>query len=110
MSSHTDHTSPKTTSVVKDPVCGMDVYPGTSEHGSVHDGQRYHFCSRRCQAKFEANPETYVTPHGDAQHDDQQGHDRDHQHAGQTSGRTTVTGEVAEWTCPMHPEIRQPGP
>ena len=20
------------------------------------------------------------------------------------------TGEVAEWTCPMHPEIRRPGP
>ena len=61
--------SPSTTPVAKDPVCGMDVDPATSEHRSVHDGQTYHFCSGHCQAKFEANPETYLTPHGDAPHD-----------------------------------------
>jgi heavy metal translocating P-type ATPase len=102
MSSQTEHTSHKTTPVVKDPVCAMDVNPATSEYRSVHDGQTYHFCSGLCQAKFETNPETYLDAHAEHQH----GHDRDHQHAGQTA----TTGEVAEWTCPMHPEIRQPGP
>ena len=31
-------------------------------------------------------------------------------HDGQTRRPAAASGEVAEWTCPMHPEIRQPGP
>lgn len=93
MSSHTDQHASPTRAVVKDPVCGMDVDPATSEHRSDHDGQTYFFCSGHCQAKFAANPASYLDPH-----------------AGHEHGGPSAATEAAEWTCPMHPEIRQPGP
>ncbi|HEX8510745.1 MAG TPA: HAD-IC family P-type ATPase, partial [Propionibacteriaceae bacterium] len=92
-SSHTDqHTSPAR-AVVKDPVCGMDVDPATSEYRSDHDGQSYFFCSGHCQVKFAADPASYLYPHAGHEHDG-----------------PSAASEAAEWTCPMHPEIRQPGP
>ena len=112
--------------LVKDPVCGMDVDPATSPYSSERDGQTYHFCSGRCQAKFEASPETYLVPHADQpgqpdQHDlgghdhgdHQTEHGADHETgpgAEHGAGATAATGEATEWTCPMHPEIRRPGP
>jgi uncharacterized membrane protein YraQ (UPF0718 family)/YHS domain-containing protein len=44
----------------RDPVCGMTVdrrKPETSEHR----GRRYFFCGPGCRAKFEADPERYVS-------------------------------------------------
>ncbi len=99
--SHTEHLS-ATTPFVKDPVCGMDVDPSVSEHRSEHDGQAVHFCSGHCQAKFEANPQAYL-PADRHQHDHAE-HDSD------VTAPQPPPGEVAEWTCPMHPEIRRPGP
>jgi len=76
---------------VKDPVCGMDVEPSTSEHHAEHEGTMYHFCSAHCQTKFEANPDQYV--------------------GARTEGATPAAGSAEqEYTCPMHPEIRQQGP
>ncbi len=94
--------------LVKDPVCGMDVDPATSPFSSERDGQTCHFCSGRCQAKFEASPETYLAPH--AYQPDHHRHEHgDHQTDGKASA-TATAGEATEWTCPMHPEIRRPGP
>ena len=76
-------------SVVTDPVCGVDVDPAVSDHRAVHDGQTFHFCSAHCHARFEAGPGAYV---------------------GSEPVPPASRGEVAEWTCPMHPEIRRPGP
>ncbi|MEO6411197.1 MAG: heavy metal translocating P-type ATPase [Pedococcus sp.] len=99
--SHTEHL-PATTPLVKDPVCGMDVDPSVSEHRSGHDGQTFHFCSGHCQAKFDANPQAYLP---------QDGHQHDHaEHDSDVTATQPPPGEVAEWTCPMHPEIRRPGP
>ena len=108
MTNHPEHKS-STTAPVKDPVCGMDVDPSASEHRSERDGQTYHFCSGHCRAKFEDTPETYHAPHAD--HHGR--HDRPDQPHGATTTTTTAaaTGdEAVEWTCPMHPEIRRPGP
>ena len=92
MSSHTDHRTPSAPGQVKDPVCGMDVDPATSGHNSELEGERYYFCSGHCRAKFEADPGSYL-------------------HAANAAGqRPQVTVEASEWTCPMHPEIRQSGP
>ena len=81
------------TGLVKDPVCGMDVDPHVTEHRSVLGGRTYYFCSAHCQAKFEASPNEYV---------------------GATGASPAIPpaseGETVEYTCPMHPEIRQPGP
>ena len=103
MSRHTEQHTSQAIPVVKDPVCGMDVdaAPSYSEHRSEYDGHTYYFCSGRCQAKFEADPDTYLDPHA--------AHDHAH-HPSHPASVTVPVGEVEEWTCPMHPEIRQPGP
>src|SRR5689334_2978841 len=44
----------------RDPVCGMDVDPGSPPGGTVRRGRyAYHFCSDRCRARFEAEPERW---------------------------------------------------
>jgi heavy metal translocating P-type ATPase len=97
MSSHTDHPTEATARIVKDPVCGMDVDTSTSGHRSEHNGQEYYFCSSGCQAKFVSRPETYLHPVGT--------------HDSEASAPVVSSGaQPDEWTCPMHPEIRQPGP
>ncbi|CCH69237.1 putative cation-transporting P-type ATPase [Phycicoccus elongatus Lp2] len=78
-----------------DPVCGMDV-----DRESVltleHDGTAYHFCSQRCRDRFQQDPSAYVQAVGAP--------------SGIPPATSPVQGEVAEWTCPMHPEIRRLGP
>jgi heavy metal translocating P-type ATPase len=92
MTTH-DHAPVPGTSLVKDPVCGMDVDPATGEHSARHDGRTYHFCSAHCRDRFQAAPEVHLGERAPDQRDP----DDDARAA-------------AEWTCPMHPEIRQPGP
>jgi len=74
---------------VRDPVCGMSVEPATAAHHATHAGQDYHFCSAGCRMKFIADPNQYLaaTPAPVAQ---------------------AMAGAI--WTCPMHPQIRRPGP
>ena len=109
MKDHRDHASPAMT--VTDPVCGMEVDAAVGRHVFRYDGQMFHFCSARCQAEFEADP-TAFTPVGvhRAPARDQAATQPapDHVAAGPTSASTA--GEVAEWTCPMHPEVRRPHP
>ena len=77
---------------VKDPVCGMDVDPHGAARHVEHAGTTYYFCSKHCQASFEADPAPYVF------------------RSGSEGPQQSAAGEVVEYTCPMHPEIRQPGP
>ena len=42
-----------------DPVCGMKV-DSESQHHVEHAGERYYFCSQRCQHEFESNPAKYA--------------------------------------------------
>ncbi|UZJ44543.1 heavy metal translocating P-type ATPase [Marinimicrobium sp. C6131] len=74
---------------VKDPVCGMTVDPHTAEHRSQHGGKTWYFCSSRCQSRFDENPEQYL---------------------GEQPPREASISPGTMYTCPMHPEIRQPGP
>jgi P-type Cu+ transporter len=77
-----------------DPVCGMAVDPATGRHEAQHAGTPYFFCSARCRERFLADPERYASgaPGARAELPDR-----------------AQAGE-AIYTCPMHPEIRQPGP
>ena len=72
----------------KDPVCGMTVKPD-SPHKAHHAGREIRFCSAKCLAKFEAEPQRYLAPKPATAQEVPQG---------------------AEYTCPMHPEVRQAGP
>ena len=71
----------------KDHVCGMTVKPETPHHYEYH-GTDYRFCSAKCLTKFQASPESYLK--------------KPEVHAPEKTG--TI------YTCPMHPEIRQPDP
>ena len=70
----------------KDPVCGMAV---AADKGIFSDYQdkRYLFCCTKCKTKFDLEPERYLQPR-----------------------EPDPVVEGAIYTCPMHPEIRQPMP
>ncbi len=70
-----------------DPVCGMTVDPAKTPHHLTHGGMAYYFCGAGCKTKFAADPAKYLGP---------------------TEPAKAVAGAI--YTCPMHPEIRQPGP
>jgi Cu+-exporting ATPase len=74
-----------------DPVCGMTVDPQHAAGSSVYQDKTYYFCSKGCVAKFEADPEKYLHPQ-----------------AGPEPMQPVDAG--TEYTCPMHPEVRQNGP
>jgi len=78
----------------KDPICGMDVEPETAMGSHEHKGQTYYFCSRPCLEKFRAEPEKYL----------------DHAGSPSQSERQPSQARSGLYTCPMDPEIRQPGP
>ena len=85
---------------LKDPVCGMPVTKDSPDNVE-HAGRSYWFCSAGCRSKFVRQPEKYLTP------------------TGAVSETVMPVTEVAavvttaagtEYTCPMHPEIRQAQP
>ena len=99
ISNHHDHShahaAPLNDDGLRDPVCGMAV-TSPSKFGESYQGQTYQFCSLKCQEKFRADPERYSGNVSSAE-----------------SRVTTPEPAVqtgTEFTCPMHPEIRQPGP
>jgi Cu+-exporting ATPase len=76
--------------VVRDPVCGMNVDTRTAKFRyQVGDGT-YYFCSAGCLDKFRADPDRYLNPEETA------------------SSADAPEGTI--WTCPMHPQIRRDAP
>jgi Cu+-exporting ATPase len=88
----------------RDPVCGMAV-PPDSRFREQYQGQTYRFCSEKCLASFQAEPARYTGPTGAHAH---AGHE--HANHGQPAVAPAAGAGVAEYTCPMHPQIRQSGP
>ena len=80
------------TPVTTDPVCGMTVDPATARYRVGEGEATYWFCSQHCR-------DTFVERGGS-------GGD------GPAAGNAVPepVGEVIEYTCPMHPQIRRPGP
>ena len=77
------------THLEKDPVCGMNVDPGSAKHSAEYGGHAHYFCSQGCKAKFVADPLSYI---------------------GEKPQPPARVPEDTIYTCPMHPEIRQTGP
>jgi len=69
--------------MAKDPICGMTVDEATPLHAE-RDGRTFYFCSEHCREKFLA---------GSA-----------------TEKPRTETKAGTDYTCPMHPEVRQDHP
>jgi P-type Cu+ transporter len=84
---HSDHHS-NGKATVRDPVCGMNVDPATSQHRFDYRSETFHFCSADCLTKFAAEPQKYL--------DD--------------SKPKAAVPEGTIYTCPMHPQIRKVGP
>ncbi len=99
----------------KDPVCGMEVGEDSPFRLS-HGGETYRFCSAHCQHRFEADPERYVPARAPEAGDDrpagrpipQARLDLSEREGPDTACGTSVC--PIEYTCPMHPEIRQSTP
>jgi Cu+-exporting ATPase len=80
-----------------DPVCGMQVAADTDKR-YVHKGETYLFCSTSCLSKFQADADRFLEPVG---------------RQGAASPSESIDhGNAAKavHTCPMHPEVRNPGP
>jgi Cu+-exporting ATPase len=79
---------------VLDPVCGMRVDPSKAAASINHRGVTVYFCGQGCAAKFRASPEKYLQAKPDAA----------------SSKQPAKTEPHGEFTCPMHPQIKKPGP
>lgn len=82
-----------------DPVCGMEVKPD-SPYRLSFEGQNYRFCSDKCLEKFQASPHQYMS------HQAHAGHNQ----PAAAPQPAAPASQGAEYTCPMHPQIRQPTP
>jgi len=94
-----------------DPICGMKVRVAPESLRSDYQNKSYYFCSAHCQHKFDNDPAGYI--------------DAAQSTAAPAAGLVTlerpriVSQEAqhsppaagqGEYTCPMHPEVRKPGP
>ena len=50
----------QTSAKVLDPVCGMNIDPGSAADKTTYHGSTYYFCSNHCAASFNADPAKYV--------------------------------------------------
>jgi Cu+-exporting ATPase len=64
----------------------MMVDPATARGKYDYQGETYYFCAQHCLEKFRTDPAKYLT------------------------GPSSALPTDAIYTCPMHPEVRQPGP
>ena len=71
----------------RDPVCGMEVSEET-EYRFIHNDREYLFCSEHCLHKFQDGPQQYLGK----------------------QAAPAPPPKAALYTCPMHPEVQQPGP
>lgn len=61
---HDHETTPDSaTTLVTDPVCGMNIDPKTAAATREHDGTTFSFCSTGCAASFDADPHKYGHAH-----------------------------------------------
>ena len=77
---------------VVDPVCGMTIDAADAVEHVDYQGQKYYFCNPSCFERFQANPAEFIAPRP-------------------TQAPAAAPGaDTREYTCPMHPQIRQIGP
>jgi YHS domain-containing protein len=48
--------------VFVDPVCLMNVTPGSQDIKSTYKAKTYHFCAEGCKKAFESNPDKFLCP------------------------------------------------
>jgi Cu+-exporting ATPase len=83
-----------------DPVCGMSVHVAKAAGTAKHEKRTYFFCGKGCLAKFQADPDRYAKPPELAVI----------RPATPSTEKPANEKPAGEYTCPMHPEVRQIGP
>ncbi len=85
---------------VKDPICGMDVNPAGAAGSFEHEGKTYYFCGKGCLEKFKSLAGKALVVASEPVI------------ARKTapSSALPIVAEQADYTCPMHPEVRSPQP
>ena len=74
-----------------DPVCGMMILPSDAAGHTDYKGHTYYFCSEWCLEQFQKDPAPFLE--------------------GRPADRAAAPADLeADYTCPMHPEVRQKGP
>jgi Cu+-exporting ATPase len=68
----------------------MTVSPDRAAGHHVHHHQTYYFCGTRCLERFRENPEAFLQP--------------------APVNLPPAPGVEVDYTCPMHPDVRQQGP
>jgi len=98
--------------LVKDPVCNMDVDPNTAAGSSEYRGKTYYFCSPGCVKRFDADPERYLAPKAAPPKSQMvqiggiaPAKPSANSAPTQSAGKGTVT-----YVCPMDPEVRETKP
>jgi Cu+-exporting ATPase len=91
----------------RDPVCGMQVDPARAAAKVEHAGKTFYFCSAGCGKKFAEAPEKYLSPKpikiesggllaiGAAKH------------VHSSADAKSPQNSSVEYTCPMHPDVRE---
>jgi len=78
----------------------MDVDPAASAGSFEHQGSTYHFCSTWCRDKFAANPAAFINSAAPEMIPG----------PAKIPAPAAPPAMAAEYTCPMHPEVRRFGP
>jgi len=73
----------------------MTVDPQKTPYSFEFEGKTYYFCSSSCRHKFEADPNKYLNPAASPP---------------PCEACQKAAAQKVEYTCPMHPEVRQLGP
>jgi P-type Cu+ transporter len=85
---------------VKDPVCGMSVSPDSATGSFEYKEQTYYFCSEHCLQRFRNTPTQFVETAQPSRAEA----------AARQEVVSTTSASKTEYTCPMHPEVRQDKP
>jgi P-type Cu+ transporter len=98
---------------VKDPVCGMNVEPGKGPSYEFQ-GKTYFFCCPHCLEKFRADPNRYLAPPAARPNRARPAGPGEHAHGpvqiavAPAPSTANAAASGSGFTCPMHPEVRQP--
>ncbi len=82
--------APMPGAAVIDPVCGMEVVPGSGKPSFEYKDDSYHFCGTKCHDRFAADPLFFLS--------------------GKNVSKRDAVVSNGLYTCPMDPEIIQEGP
>ena len=113
-------TSNLPTTLERDPVCGMNVNPGSAKHIHEHEGKKYYFCCSGCGEKFKADPRKYLDKAATLSSNlvmlgmpaPAKASPSPHAASAQTTSIRAASKPTAAsaYVCPMCPEVRESKP